>query len=148
MSDFDPLDDGVLLGLDELALEQKRYELVLNADDRRSILIEHLVIRGADVIVRVARERADAAGLSHEQLMTAVEEATVTLEMRLRRPAHLGSITSLASTIATDAVNALQPAPADPPQLTSAPPKLRVVDQQIGDALGRGEVRRNDWSSS
>jgi hypothetical protein len=148
MSEFERFGEAALRGVDEQQLEVLRLRLVHEADDRRELVIDHLLLRGLGVITSVARQRAAAAGLAHEQLMCAIEEASVNLSMRLRRLEKLPPVTSIATKLAVKAVDARTPEPQKPAQLIARRPDLRPVDERFGDALRRGRVRRNNWRDS
>jgi hypothetical protein len=65
--------------------------------------------------------------------------------LRLARPEGIAAISALAARIATSCVQAQQPQPT--PRLAPRRPQLRVVDQ-LGDAVQKGRVKPNDWTSS
>jgi hypothetical protein len=53
----------------------------------------------------------------------------------------------VAAEIAAACVDAQEPEAPAPPRLVPRHPQLRAA-QQLGDALKRGRLRRNDWRNS
>lgn len=134
-----PIDETALAACDEATLERRRRALVLELDDRRIAVIDHLMVRAMPVVARTTVRLADAAGLPRAATLVAGEEAAVTLLMRLHTPAPLAPITELARTVAAVAIRAhaalaasasgadAAPAPA-PPRLAHRRPDLRVIE--------------------
>jgi hypothetical protein len=106
MSHPNPFDATTLADADEQTLELHRRLLVLELDERRELVIDHLMVRAMPVVARETVRRAAEAGLSRETTMLAGEEAAITLLMRLHTPAPLPVVTTLARTVVTLAVEA------------------------------------------
>lgn len=130
-----PRDEAALAACDEETLERRRRALVLELDDRRIAVIDHLMIRAMPVVARTTVRLADAAGLPRAATLMAGEEAAVTLLMRLHTPEPLAPITELARTVAAVAIRAhaagldVPPAPATTsPRLAHRRPDLRVIE--------------------
>lgn len=123
-----PRDEAALAACDEATVERHRRALVLELDDRRHAVIDHLMVRAMPTVARTAVRLADAAGLPRAATLMAGEEAAVTLLMRLHTPEPLAPITELARTVAAVAVRAHVTATA--PTAPAAPPRrpaLRVI---------------------
>jgi hypothetical protein len=132
-----PCDAAALAACDEETLERRRRALVLELDDRRIAVIDHLMARAMPVVARVTVRLADAAGLPRAATLGAGEEAAITLLMRLHTPEPLAPVSELAQTIAAVAVRAhaygrtTAPPPAPdgaPPQFAHRRPHLRVIE--------------------
>jgi hypothetical protein len=133
-------DAAALAACDEATLERHRRALVLDLDDERHTLIDHLMVRAMPTVARTTVRLADAAGLPRAATLMAGEEAAVTLLMRLHTPEPLAPITELARTVAAVAVRAHvtgTEAPADhasasapdaSPRLAHRRPALRVIE--------------------
>jgi hypothetical protein len=148
MEHFDRQDDEFALRrLDDLALEEVRVQMVADEDGRLDMVIRELVLRAVRTIESVCRTRGADRGLSREQVLKVVDDASVRLLLRLRRPDRQPAVSAMAAEIAADCVNAQEPAAPAPPRLAPRRPQLRVADQ-LGDALKRGRLRRNDWRNS
>jgi hypothetical protein len=142
MTDPTPVryDEAALAAADEATLERRRWTLVRAADDRRQILIDHLMTRAMPAVARTTVRLGDAAGLPRAAVLLAGEEAAVTLLMRLHTPQPLPPVTELARTVAAVAVRAhagepgmghpSAPAPrtASAPRLADRRPHLRVIE--------------------
>ena len=133
--------------LDDLALEAVRVQMVGYGDGRLDLVIRELVMRAVRVIESVCRTRGNERGLSRDQILKSVDDASVRLLLRLKRPDHQAPVTAVAAEIAAACVHAQQPAAPAPPRLASRRPELRVADE-LGDALSDGRLRRNDWRNS
>ena len=129
-------DEATLAAMDEEALEHHRRALVLELDDRRQVVIDHLMVRAMPTVARTAVRLADAAGLPRATTLMAGEEAAITLLMRLHTPEPLAPITELARTVSAVAVRAHVVAPVEPgapvpaptpPRLAHRRPHLRVI---------------------
>jgi hypothetical protein len=128
-----PCDEAALAACDEETLERRRRALVLELDDRRTAVIDHLLVRAMPALARATVRLADAAGLPRAATLLAGEEAAVTLLMRLHTPEPLAPVTELARTVAAAAIrahgSAPMPAPApEPPRLAHRRPDLRVIE--------------------
>jgi hypothetical protein len=127
----EPCDEAALAACDEETLERRRRALVLELDDRRVTVIDHLMGRAMPVVARTTVRLADAAGLPRAATLMAGEEAAVTLLMRLHTPDPLAPISELARTVAAVAIRAHAagpvPVPA-PPRLAHRRPHLRVIE--------------------
>jgi hypothetical protein len=125
-------DTATLGALDEEALERRRRALVLNGDEARLAVIDHLMMRGMPTVARTTVRLADAAGLPRGATLLAGEEAAVTLLMRLHAPEPLAPVTELARTVAAVAVRAhaegAEALAPTPPRLTHRRPDLRVIE--------------------
>jgi hypothetical protein len=137
-------DEAALAATDEATLERRRWTLVRAADDRRQLLIDHLMTRAMPTIARTTVRLGDAAGLSRGAVLLAGEEAAVTLLMRLHTAQPLAPVTELARTVAAVAVRAhagdsalahpaARAAPPgvrgrDAPRLADRRPHLRVIE--------------------
>ena len=141
MTDPTPVryDEAALAAADEATLERRRWTLVRTGDDRRQILIDHLMTRAMPAVARTTVRLGDAAGLPRAAVLLAGEEAAVTLLMRLHTPQPLPPVTELARTVAAVAVRAHAGAPVPDAPLASAPreatasladrrPHLRVIE--------------------
>jgi hypothetical protein len=137
MTDLTPVryDEIALAAADEATLERRRWTLVRAADDRRQILIDHLMTRAMPAVARTTVRLGDAAGLPRAAVLMAGEEAAVTLLMRLHTPQPLPPVTELARTVAAVAVRAhagepeTAPVPApSAPRLADRRPQLRVIE--------------------
>jgi hypothetical protein len=125
-----PRDETALAACDEETLERHRRALVLELDDRRVAVIDHLMIRAMPVVARTTVRLADAAGLPRAATLMAGEEAAITLLMRLHTPDPLAPITELARTVAAVAIRAHAAGPVPepaPPRLAHRRPDLRVI---------------------
>jgi hypothetical protein len=133
-------DEVALAATDEATLERRRWTLVRAADDRRQLIIDHLMTRAMPTIARTTVRLGDAAGLSRAAVLLVGEEAAVTLLMRLHTGQPLPPVTELARTVAAVAVRAHAgepgtgapppPAPAEAaaPRLADRRPHLRVIE--------------------
>lgn len=135
-------DEAALAASDEATLERRRWTLVRAADDRRQLVIDHLMTRAMPTIARTTVRLGDAAGLPRGAVLLAGEEAAVTLLMRLHTPQPLPAVTELARTVASVAVRAhagepgladaatapAAPPAQDAPRLADRRPHLRVIE--------------------
>lgn len=128
-------DEAALAATDEATLERRRWTLVRTGDERRQLLIDHLMTRAMPTVARTTVRLGDAAGLSRASVLLVGEEAAVTLLMRLHTPQPLPPVTELARTVAAVAVRAHArdvvpdpPRPSAPPRLASRRPHLRVIE--------------------
>lgn len=144
----DRLDEAALRRLDDMQLESLRYRLLSEGDVRYEHAVEHLLVRGIAAIERIARELCELRGVGREQLTKVVVDATLRLHMCLSREEKLPSVEILAGQFATRCVDALAPAPIQPPRLASRPPQLRSIETQLGDALRDKRVRRKGGTDS
>lgn len=143
MTDLTPVryDDAALAACDEATLERRRWTLVRAGDDRRQLLIDHLMTRAMPAVARTTVRLGDAAGLPRAAVLLAGEEAAVTLLMRLHTPQPLPPVTELARTVAAVAVRAHAGSPAASghpsapraaaeaaPRLADRRPHLRVIE--------------------
>ncbi|MCW2982739.1 MAG: hypothetical protein JWR63_309, partial [Conexibacter sp.] len=101
-----PCDEAALAACDEETLERRRRALVLELDDRRVAVIDHLMVRAMPTVARTTVRLADAAGLPRAATLMAGEEAAITLLMRLHTPEPLAPVTELARTVAAVAIRA------------------------------------------
>jgi hypothetical protein len=147
MHNFDRDDEQALRRLDELALEEVRVQMVSDRDDRLEIVIQELVLRAVRAIESVCRTRGADRGLSREQVLRSIEDASVRLLLRLNRPDRQPAVTAVAADIAAKCVDAQTPAPSAPPRLAPRRAQLCLAEQ-LGDAVKLGRARRNDWKSS
>lgn len=147
MENFDPRDELALRRLDDLALEEVRVQMIADRGARLDVVIRELVLRAVRVIESICRTQGTERDLSNEQILKAIEDATARLLLRLARPDRLRGVTALGAEIADECVAAQTPQPTASPRLASRQPKLLVVDQ-LGDAVKRGRLRRNNWSDS
>lgn len=148
MNERDRLDDRWLRALDDVQLEGLRYDLLRSGDDRFAQAVEHLLVRGVAAIERIARELCELRGLDAGQHAQATVDASVRLQVRLAREDKLQSIMALAGQLARQCVDALDPAPAERPRLASRPPRLRTVEDELGDALTDGRLKRRGGTDS
>jgi hypothetical protein len=148
MENFDRHNDELALrGLDDLALEEVRVQMVADGDARLDLVIRELVLRAVCAIESVCRTLGADRSLSREQILKAIDDASVRLLLRLKRPDRQPAVTAVAAEIAAACVDAQQPEAPAPPRLAPRRPQLRLTDQ-LGDALKRGRLRRNDWRNS
>jgi hypothetical protein len=120
------IDEAALAAMDEETLERHRRALVLELDDRRQAVIDHLMVRAMPHVARTTVRLADAAGLSRATTLMIGEEAAITLLMRLHTAEPLAPITELARTVSAVAVRAhvVAPGAPDAPASAPAPPRL------------------------
>jgi hypothetical protein len=134
MTDLTPVryDQAALAAADEATLERRRWTLVRAADDRRQLLIDHLMTRAMPAVARTTVRLGDAAGLPRAAVLMAGEEAAVTLLMRLHTPQPLPPVTELARTVAAVAVRAHagESVPAHPTAPVPAPSAPRLADRR------------------
>src|SRR4051812_23769787 len=143
MTDPTPVryDEAALAAADEATLERRRWTLVRTGDERRQLLIDHLMTRAMPAVARTTVRLGDAAGLPRAAVLLAGEEAAVTLLMRLHTPQPLPPVTELARTVAAVAVrahagspvasghpSASQAAAEAAPRLADRRPHLRVIE--------------------
>lgn len=131
--------------LDDLQLESLRVEMLNRNDERLEALLRVLVMRAVLVIEKICRLQGIDLGLGRIEINRAIEDASARLLLRLARPERVIAISALAARLATSCVQAQQPQPA--PRLAPRRPQLRVVDQ-LGEAVQKGRVKPNDWTSS
>lgn len=148
MDNFDRHSDELALRrLDDLALEEVRVEMIADDDSRLDLVIRELVLRAVRTIESVCRTRGADRGLAREQVVKAIDDASVRLLMRLMRPDRQPAVTAVAAEIAADCVDAQTPQEPTPPRLAPRRPQLRVAEQ-LGEALKSGRLRRRDWRNS
>jgi len=147
MENFDPHDNLAIRRLDDVALEEVRVQMVADHDSRLDVVIRELVLRALRVIESVCRARGEDRGLSRRQILKAIEDASARLLLRLARPDRQPAVTAVAAEIAGECVAAQAPEAPAPPRLATRQPTLRVVEE-LGDALKRGRLKRNDWRNS
>lgn len=135
-------DEAALTAADEATLERRRWTLVRAADDRRTLVIDHLMTRAMPTVAKTTVRLGDASGLPRAAVLLAGEEAAVTLLMRLHTPHPLPPVTELARTVAAVAVRAhagdavaadlaeTSPSarPDAAPRLADRRPHLRVIE--------------------
>ncbi len=168
MSAFESSDPRWLAHADERSLELVRHELVINCDDRREPVIDELLRRGAHVIAAEAARAGRARGLSSRQILSAGEEATATLAMRVRSPEPLPLVTPLARELVGAVIAARTPEPNRPPRLVwrtpeldevgerqppapsrrASPPSAAWIAAQVRREARRGEITPNDPRTS
>lgn len=147
MEHFDRHNEHGFRRLDDVELEAVRVQMIADGDSRLEVVIRELVLRAVRVIESVCRTRGTDRGLSRDQILKSIDDASVRLLLRLKRPDRQPPVTAVAAEIAAACVSAQQPASLVPPRLASRRPELRVAEQ-LGDALSDGRVRRNDWGNS
>lgn len=147
MHNFDRHDEHALRRLDDLALEEVRVQMVADGDGRLDVVIRELVLRAVRAIETVCRTRGTDRGLSREQILKSIDDASVRLLLRLKRPDRQPPVTAVAAEIAAACIDAQTPETQAPPRLVGRRPQLRLADQ-LGDALKRGRLRRNNWRNS
>lgn len=147
MENFDRHDDHAFRRLDDLQLEILRAEMIADGDERLEVVIRSLVLRAVSVIEKVCHARGTARGLSRDQILKSIDDASVRLLLRLQRPDRQPAITAVAAEIAAACVDAQEPQPAATPRLAPRRPELRLA-QGLGDALKEGRLRPNNWRSS
>jgi hypothetical protein len=148
MNDHDRLNEGWLRGLDDLQLEGLRYYLLRSGDVRGEQAAEHLLVRGIAHIDCVVAELGALRGLDTEQITAATVDASVRLQIRLGREEKLPVVEVLAGRLARECVEPMAPAPPTPPRLTARPPRLRTVEDALGEALADGRVQPNKGTNS
>lgn len=147
MTQFDRAEEQALQALDDLQLEVVRAATVANRDERFEAVVRVLIGRAVPAIERVCRTRGKARGLGAVEIAKAIEDAATRTLLRLARPDRQPPVRALATEIAAACMAAQQPRPSSPPRLASRHPDLRVVNQ-LGQAIDKGQVRRNDWRGS
>ncbi len=147
MHNFDPSGEPGLRQLEDDQLEALRVDMLADGDPRLESVVRVLALRAVPVIERVSRKRGEERGLSRQQILRVIDDASYRLMLRLQRPDRQLAVSSLAAEIATACADAQEPQLASPPKLAPRQPELRLAEK-LGEALDRGEIRRNDWSSS
>lgn len=147
MHDSDRHEEHALRRLDDIALEEVRVQMALDGDERLEFVIRELVLRAVRAIETVCRTRGTSRGLSQNQILKAIDDASVRLLLRLSRPDRQPAVAAVAAAIAAACVDAQTPEPQQPPRLAPRRPQLRLADE-LGEALQHGRVRRNDWRNS
>ncbi|HEX3853856.1 MAG TPA: hypothetical protein VHW01_22990 [Polyangiaceae bacterium] len=147
MEHFDSHEEPAIRRLDDLALEELRVQMVSDSDARLDVVIRELVLRAVRVIESVSRTRGAARGLAREQILKAIDDASVRLLLRLKRPDRQRAVTAVAAEIAAACVDAQTPETPAAPRLAPPRPELRIAEQ-LGDALERRRLRRNNWRNS
>jgi hypothetical protein len=148
MNEYDRLDERWLHSLDDLQLEGLRLDLLRVGDRRAEHVMEYLLARAIAHIDRVVAQLGGLRGLDSDGLAAATVDASVRLQLRLTREEPLPSIETLAGIFARESVEAIEPQPPTPPRLAARPPRLRTVDDALGDALADGRVKPNTWRDS
>jgi hypothetical protein len=144
---FDTNDEHAFQRLDDAQLEVVRVEMIADGDERLELVIRVLVLRAVPAIERVCRKRGGDRGLSGAQIQKAIDDAAVRMLLRLKRPDRQSTVTAIAAELATACVDAQEPQPAATPRLASRRPELRVAEE-LGHAIKRGRIHRNDWRGS
>jgi hypothetical protein len=144
---FDTNDEHAFRRLDDAQLELVRADMIADGDERLEFVIRVLVLRAVPVIERVCRKRGNDRGLTSTQIQKAIDDASVRMLLRLKRPDRQPAVTAIAAEIATTCVDAQESQLAAAPRLATRRPDLRIADE-IGDALKRGRIHPNDWRSS
>jgi hypothetical protein len=147
MHESDRNHERALRQLDDVQLEALRVEMLADSDPRLESIVRVLAMRAVAVIERVSRKRGDERGLSHQQILRTIDDASYRLMLRLARPDRQPAVSSIASEIAAACADAQEPKPMAPPKLAPRRPELRVAEA-LEDALDGGQILRNDWSSS
>lgn len=147
MYNFDRNSEQFLRRLDDLALEEVRAQMVLDGDERLDFVIRELVLRAVRAIETVCRSRGADRGLSREQVLKSIDDASVRLLLRLKRDDKQPPVTAVAAEIAAACVDAQVPEAPAPPRLAPRRASLRIADR-LGDAVDRGDLRRNNWRNS
>jgi hypothetical protein len=147
MAQFDRQDEHAFRQLDDAQLEGIRVGMIADGDQRLELVIRVLVLRAVPVIERVCRKRGTDCGLKRAEIYKAIDDASVRMLLRLKRPDRQPAITAVAAEIAAACVDAQEPQSPGLPLLALRRPDLRVADE-LGDAVERGRIRPNDWRSS
>lgn len=147
MENFDRDNEHAFRRLDDAQLEAVRAEMIANGDERLEYVIRALVLRAVPVIEKVSRTRGTARGLSRDQVLKSIDDASVRLLLRLKRPDRQAAVTAMAAEIAAACVDAQEAQPPAAPRLAARRPDLRLAEE-LGDALKDGRLRPNDWRSS
>jgi hypothetical protein len=145
--DFDRHDEYALRRLDDVELEEGRVQMVADDDSRLDIVIRELLLRSTRAIESVCQERGIGRGLSRGQILKSIEDASVRLLLRLKRPDRQAAVTAVAADIAASCVDAQEPEAPTAPRLAARYPELRFPDE-IDDVLKRGPLRHNSWRKS
>jgi hypothetical protein len=168
MNPFESRDPAALARADERSLELLRLELVLSCNDDRESVIDELVRRGTAAISTETSRLGRARGLARQQVISAAEQAAVTLAMRLRIPHPLKTVTLLARELAGEAIQERAPESQPPPRMVSRPPELyeasdgiaasasaapeslpmRRIRRALRDAAQEGRIKRNNPGTS
>lgn len=144
----DRLDEAALRGLDDLALEALRFELLRDGDVRYEHVAEHLLARGIRAIERLVAELGQLRGLLPEQHARVVVDASVRLQLRLVRVERLPSVETLAGQLTVACCDAVSPAPVERPRLADRRPQLRTIEGAIDDAVRKGRLKPNRGEQS
>ena len=86
------------------------------------LVIRELVLRAVRVIESVCRARGTDRGLSREQILKAIDDASVRVLLRLNRPDRQPAVTAVAAEIAAACVDAQTPAAPAQPRLAPRRP--------------------------
>lgn len=142
--DFDRGVEYALRRLDDGELEEGRVQMVADNDSRLDIVIRELALRATRAIESVCRRRGIDRGLSRDQILKSIDDASARLLLRLTRPDRQAAVTAVAAEIAASCIDAREPEAPTAPRLAARRPELRLADE-IGDALKRGHLRQNNW---
>jgi hypothetical protein len=135
----DRLDEAALHEHDDTALEAVRFELARDGDHRIGQVVRILAIRATSTVVLSCRELGARRGIGAEGVAHAITDAQTRLQIRLRRPEHLPTISRLASGIARACVEAQPVAVPTPPKLAPRAPELNIIE-----GLRDGTIRPNN----
>lgn len=144
----DRLDEAALRGLDDLALEAVRLDLLRDGDVRYEHVVEHLLARGIRAIERFATELGELRGLDAEQHVRVVVDASVRLQLRLARPEPLPAVETLAGQLTVTCLDAVSRAPAERPRLAARRPQLRTIESALDQAVREGQIKPNRGEQS
>ena len=140
----DRIDEAALRCLDDIALEDGRVWMVADEDPRLDLVLRELMLRATQAIESVCRNRGSDCGLSREQVMKSIEDASVRLLLRLMRGDRQAPVTAVAAEIAASCVDAQERQTWPEPRLAARRPVLRVADEPSAE-IKRAPVRNNNW---
>jgi hypothetical protein len=145
--DLGSLDEYALRRLDDVELEEARVQMVAGNDSRLDVVVRELVLRATRAIESVCQRRGIDRGLSRDQILKSIDDTSVRLLLRLKRPDRQAAVTAVAAEIAASCVDAQELKTPTAPRLAARRPELRLVDE-VADAVKRGRSRHNNWRQS
>jgi hypothetical protein len=147
MPEFNPIEEKAIEMLDDLQLEAVRVETIACDDERFEFVLWNLCRRGLAVIERVCGACGEARGLSEQEVELAIEDAAARMLIRLSHPDPQPQIRALAAELAAACVARPWPELKSAPRPSPRRSELRLVGE-LGEAIGSGKIRPNDWENS
>lgn len=131
------IQDLALGRLSDAELEATRLRSLQNGDGRFEPVVQLLLVRAVPVIEMICRERGGARGLSYEQTLLAIGDASARLVLRMRRPVRQPAVGAIAAQLAAACVDAQTTGMTNRHRLAQPYPHLRLVT----------EAARTDWGT-